>query len=80
MTVVGDNELIISSVLIFPCLDIERRNFVGIPEISIHAIVDHLNFFVRNPVNQPEGIHGIIGYAVIDVIGEPENNLFKKFV
>ena len=77
MTVIGDYETIIPAILIFPRFDIDGRNLVRIPEISIHAVIDHLYLPIRDPVDQPDGIHGIIGYAVIHVIGEPENHFFE---
>jgi len=80
MAVIGNDEAVIPSVFVFPRLDIERRYFFRIPEIRIHSVVNHLYFFIRNSVDQPERIHGVIGYAVIQVIGEAENSLFKKFI
>lgn len=80
MAVVSNDETVIPSVFVFPCLDIERRNLVWIPEIRIHSIVYHFYLFIWDAVDQPDGIHGIIGYAVIEIIGEAENKFFKTFI
>ena len=78
MTKIGDDELIIPSVLVLPRLDIERRYLFRIPETRIHPVVDHRYLLVGDAVDKTQRIHGILGYAVIEVIRESEYRSLEK--
>lgn len=80
MSVVRDDEAIAPAVVALPFVHIESGNLVRIPECRIDAVMDHPDPLVGYAVDHPEGIHGIIGYAMIDAVRESEDSALEELI